>query len=188
MVWLILGLILFIGAHLLPTFTGLKKAVIARLGDKGFKGVVTAPSLAGLALIIYGSVALRGAPENTLLWTPPAWGVTLAYALMFVSFVMFAAANFPSKIRDAVKHPQVTALGVWALAHLFANGDLLSLLLFGAFLLFSIYDRISLARRNEQLKAPANGFGGDIKAIIGGGVLWAATVFWLHGWAGAPLL
>lgn len=188
MALLILGLILFIGAHLVPTFPAFRENLIARFGLNGYKLVVTLPSFAGLILIIFGASALRGSPANVSLWTPPAGSRHLAFALMFVSFVLFAAANFPSRIRDAVKHPQVTALGVWALAHLISNGDLLGLLLFGSFLLYAIYDRISVAARGVALKTPATGYGGDIKAIVAGGVLWAVTLFWLHGLAGAPLL
>jgi uncharacterized membrane protein len=188
MVWLILGLILFIGAHLVPTFSGFREGLVARFGLNGYKLVVTLPSLAGLILTIYGASAFRGSPGDVQLWSPPLWSHHLAFALMFVAFVLLASANIPSKIRDAVKHPMIASIAVWALAHLFANGDLLSVLLFGAFLLFAIYDRVSVAARGVALKAPANGFGGDITALVAGGALWAATLFWLHAWAGAPLL
>ena len=109
MALLILGLILFIGAHLVPTFPAFRENLIARFGLNGYKLVVTLPSFAGLILIIFGASALRGSPADINLWTPPAGSRHLAFALMFVSFVLFAAANFPSRIRDAVKHPQVTA-------------------------------------------------------------------------------
>jgi len=188
MVLLILGLIFFIGAHLIPTVPGLRDKLIARWGNNGYGAVVAVPALIGMVLIVVGASAFRSDPANLKIWTPPAGARHLSFALMLVSFVLFAAANFPSKIRDAVKHPQVTALGVWALAHLIANGDLMALILFGALLAFAIYDRVSLALRNAPLKAPATGLGGDVKAVAAGGVLWAATLFWLHGLAGVPLL
>ncbi|MCW2272536.1 NnrU family protein [Rhodoblastus acidophilus] len=188
MVWLILGLIFFIGGHLIPSVPGLRDKLIARFGLNGYAGFVALPSLIGMILIVVGTSAFRGAPGDIKLWTPPAGARHLSFVLMFIAFVLFAAANFPSKIRDAVKHPQVTALAVWALAHLISNGDLLALLLFGGLLLFAIFDRISLAVRRVPLRAPATGFGGDIKAIVVGAILWIATVFWLHGLAGAPLL
>ena len=188
MVWLILGLILFIGAHLIPTFPALQKGLTARFGLNGYKLVVTLPSFAGLILIVDGAVMFRGSPGDIQLWTPPVWSKHLAFVLMFAAFVLLAAASIPSKIRDAVKHPMVAAIMVWALAHLFANGDLLSLLLFGAFLLFSVYDRISVAARGVKPKEPAKGLAGDAKALVGGGVVWALTLFYFHGWAGAPLL
>ena len=188
MALLILGLILFIGAHLVPTFPGFREGLIARFGLNGYKLVITLPSFAGMILFIFGASALRGSPADLKLWTPPAGSRHLAIALMFFSFVLLAAANIPSKIRDVVKHPMITAVAVWAFAHLIANGDLLGLLLFGSFLLYAIYDRISVAARGVALKTPATGFGGDIKALVIGGALWALTLFWLHGLAGAPLL
>ncbi|MCW2314613.1 putative membrane protein [Rhodoblastus acidophilus] len=188
MALLILGLILFIGGHLIPTFPALREGLVKRFGLNGYKGLVTLPSFAGLLLIIFGASAFRGTPEDIKLWTPPLWTRHLAFALMFVSFVLLAAANIPSKIRDAVKHPMVASITVWALAHLIANGDLLALLLFGSFLLYSIYDRVSVMARGVALRAPAKGWTGDVKALAGGGVAWAVTLFWLHGLAGAPLL
>jgi len=188
MVWLILGLFLFIGAHLVPTFPALRETLVARLGLNGYKGVITVPAFAGLILIIYGASAFRGSAGDLKIWSPPDWTRYLSFALMFVSFVLIASGNFPSRIRDAVKHPMVASVAVWALAHLVANGDLLSLLLFGSFLVWAIYDRISVAARGVQIKPPAENFGGDVKAIIGGGLVWAVTLFWLHGLAGVPLL
>ncbi|MBB4197248.1 hypothetical protein CCR94_14550 [Rhodoblastus sphagnicola] len=188
MVLLVLGLILFLGSHLIPTFPAAREGLITRFGLNGYKGVVTLPAFAGMILIVFGASALRGSPADAQLWTPPHWTKHLTFVLMFVSFVLLAAANFPSKIRDAVKHPMVAAIAVWALAHLLANGDLLSLLLFGSFLVYAVYDRLSVTARGVALKAPATGLGGDIKALVAGGILWAVTLFWLHAWAGAPLL
>jgi hypothetical protein len=61
------------------------------------------------------------------------------------------------------------------------------LLLFGSFLAFAIYDRISVAAR-APTRALARSWGGDAAAIIVGVALWAATLFWLHALAGVPLL
>ena len=52
----------------------------------------------------------------------------------------------PSRIRSAVGHPMLTALMIWAFAHLLANGDLASVLLFGSLLGFAVYDRILRGR------------------------------------------
>jgi uncharacterized membrane protein len=188
MVWLIPGLILFIGGHLIPTFPALRDRLIARFGLNGYKLAVTLPSFAGLILIVYGAAAFRGSPGDARLWTPPLWSKHLSFVLMFLAFVLLASANIPSKIRDAVRHPMLAAVTVWALAHLLANGDLLALLLFGSFLLYSIYGRISVEARGVALKAPATGFAGDVKALVGGGAAWALTLFYVHAWAGAPLL
>lgn len=188
MVLLVLGLILFIGAHLIPTAPVFRESLVARLGLNGYKLGVTAASLIGLGLIVYGSVLTRGSPSDPQLWSPPIWSRHLSFLLMLVAFVLLAAANVPSHIRDAVKHPMLAAIVVWALAHLIANGDLLALLLFGSFLGYALYDRLSVVKRGIGVKVAANGFGGDAKAAAFGAAIWALVLFKLHAWAGAPLL
>ncbi len=188
MVTLIIGLILFFGAHVTPTFPAFRAGLAERFGLGPFKLAFTAVSLAGLILIILGVSAMRGSAEDARIWSPPVWSRHLAFALMLPAFVLIAAAYIPSHIRERVGHPMLAAIMIWALAHLFANGDLLALLLFGSFLAFADYDRISVSRRTFAARATARGWSGDVAALLVGFVLWAATLFWLHGLAGVPLL
>jgi uncharacterized membrane protein len=188
MAMLILGLVLFIGAHATPTFPDFRAALAARVGLGPYKLLFTVASLAGLVLIVLGASALRGSPADTAIWSPPLWTRHLALALMLPAFVLVASANIPSHIRDKARHPMLAGVKIWALAHLLANGDLLALLLFGSILAFAIYDRISLKRRAVAAKSPAQGWGGDAAAVVVGAALWAVTLFWLHPLAGVPLL
>jgi uncharacterized membrane protein len=188
MALLIIGLILFLGAHLAPTFTDFHADLVRKLGEKPTKGVSGLISLAGFVMIVYGVSALRGSEANVVLWYPPLWGRHLAITLMLPAFILLATSHIPSHIRDVVRHPMLTATIVWALAHLVANGDLLALLLFGSFLAFALYDRVSVAQRGLGPKKPARGWGGDAAAVVTGTVLWAATLFWLHPLAGVPIL
>ncbi|WP_294539343.1 NnrU family protein [uncultured Rhodoblastus sp.] len=185
---LVLGLVLFIGAHSTPTFPDFRTGLIERLGPGPYKLLFTAASLAGLVLIVVGASALRGSAEDLAIWSPPLWTRHLALALMLPAFVLIAAANIPSHIRDKARHPMLAGVKIWAFAHLLANGDLLALLLFGSFLAYAIYDRISLKRRAAEPKSPARGWGGDAAAALIGTALWAVTLFWLHPLAGVPVL
>ncbi len=188
MATLIIGLILFFGAHVTPTFPAFRAGLVERFGLGPFKGIFTAASLLGLILIIHGVSVMRGSAQDAWIWSPPVWSRHLAFALMLPAFVLIAAAYIPSHIREKVGHPMLAAIMIWALAHLFANGDLLALLLFGPFLAFAVYDRISVSRRAPAARAPAREWGGDVAALLVGVVLWAATLFWLHRLAGVPLL
>ncbi|MGO8737556.1 NnrU family protein [Rhodoblastus sp.] len=187
MAMFVCGLIFFFGAHLTPTFPQFRARLVERLGLGPYKLAFTAVSLAGLVLIVLGVSAFRGAPGDALLWSPPLWTRHLAFALMLPAFVLIASAYIPSRVRDKVGHPMLAAIVIWAVAHLLANGDLLALLLFGAFLAFALNDRMSVARRAVAPRKTAQGFGGDVAAVVVGAVLWAATLFWLHGLAGVPL-
>jgi uncharacterized membrane protein len=92
------------------------------------------------------------------------------------------AAYVPSRIRSAVGHPMLTALMIWAFAHLLANGDLASVLLFGSLLGYAVYDRLSVISRPSPgpLGTAKGGAINDILAIAAGLALYALMLFWGH--------
>ena len=55
----------------------------------------------------------------------------------------------------AVAHPMLAALMIWAFAHLLTNGDLASVLLFGSFLVYAAYDRLSVSGRPSPGPPPS---------------------------------
>jgi len=65
-------------------------------------------------------------------------------------------------------------------AHMLVNGDLASMLLFGAFLLWAVVDLIAVKRggRSPVVAAPRAKF--DVVAVGAGLALYAAFVLWLH--------
>lgn len=143
MTWLILGLLIFLGVHLLPTVPQLRQVVSNRLGDAPYRGVFTVLSLIGFLLIVYGKARAPFEP----IYLPPAWGPYAARALMLPAFILLVAAYAPTNIKRLVRHPMLLAVTLWALAHLLANGDLASLLLFGGFLIYAVFDAWSVTRR-----------------------------------------
>jgi uncharacterized membrane protein len=108
---------------------------------------------------------------------------------MLPAMILLVAAFVPSRIRTAAKHPMLAAIKFWALAHLVANGDLGSLVLFGSFLAFAVYDRISVKRRLAQQPPPApQGATGDIIVVAVGIALYLALMFGGHAaLIGVPL-
>ncbi len=181
MLFLILGLVIFLGCHALSMARGPRARLVERLGANGFKGLYTAVSLLGFVLIIYGFGAYRaGAWVNV--WHPPVWTKHLALLLNLPIFILLAATNSGGRIHAAVKHPMLLAVKIWATAHLLANGDLGGILLFGGFLVWAVLARISLKRR-EGVKlpvAPAGFTQRDWIAIGAGLVLWFVFARWLH--------
>ena len=188
MAYLISGLILFFAAHLVPTAPSVRAALAGRLGENIYKLGFSLVSGLGLVLIVFGVSAARGGEADVQLWYPPLWARHLTFALMLPAFVLIVSAYTPSHIRDWARHPMLAGVTLWAIAHLIANGDLLALLLFGAFLIFSIFDRLSVARREVPARPAARGWAGDAAALLVGIALWAATLLWLHALAGVPLL
>ncbi|MBC8057906.1 MAG: NnrU family protein, partial [Rhizobiales bacterium] len=82
------------------------------------------------------------------------------------------------------KHPMLLAVKFWALAHLLANGMLVDLILFGAFLAWAVLDRIAVKKRPVQRATPgaAPSAANDVIALVGGLGLYALFVFWAHQW------
>jgi uncharacterized membrane protein len=179
MTLLIIGIAVFLGIHTLPTISGLRETLAARLGTAGYKVFFSLLSIAGFALLVYG---FAQAPTIQV-WTPPPWTRWVAIVLMLPAFIFLVAAYVPGQIKAKLKHPFLVAIKTWALAHLIANGDLASIILFGSFLAYAVYDRITLKHREPTSLIGVKGGGGpgnDLVAIVLGAVLYVLFLVWLH--------
>ena len=150
MTWLVLGLLVFLGAHSVRLVADdWRTAQLARIGEARWKGVYSLISVVGLGLIVWGYGQARGAP--LALWPSPVWTRHLAAVLTLPVFVLLVAAYLPrSHIKAWIGHPMVAGVALWALAHLLANGNLADLALFGSFLAWAVADFVS-ARRRDRL-------------------------------------
>jgi uncharacterized membrane protein len=178
MALLIIGIIVFLGFHLLPTVPGLRERLVGRLGEGGYRGLFSLLSVAGLALLIYG---FAEAPLIQI-WSPPAWTRWVAIVLMLPAFIFLVAAYVPGQIKAKLKHPFLVAVKTWALAHLIANGDLASLILFGSFLAYAVYDRIAIKARQPhgvEIQGPVTPRN-DVIAVVLGTALYVVFLVWLH--------
>jgi len=180
---LVAGLILFLGVHSVSIVApGWREAQIARRGERLWKGVYALASLAGLLLLIYGYGLARQSP--VVLYTPPVGLRHVALLLMVPVFPLLFAAYLPGRIARMAKHPMLLAVKFWATAHLLANGTLADVLLFGAFLLWAVADRISVKRRVVPHKvpgAPASALN-DVIVVVGGLLVYVAFMFKAHVW------
>ncbi len=176
---LILGLILFLGAHVFVTFRAPRGRAIAKLGN-GYRALFSVVSLLGLVLITYGFGEYRALGWIDV-WSPPAFTRHIAALLMLFAVILLTATYIPSHIRAKTKHPMLAGVKAWALAHLLANGDLGSILLFGSFLAWGVYARIAAKRRgdNGASNSPA-GWGNDIMVVLLGIVIYLALGFAFH--------
>jgi uncharacterized membrane protein len=192
MALLIIRLVLFFGIHVVPMSPSLKASLIARFGERSYKLAFSILSGVGLVLFVIGFGGLRGSAHDIQLWSPPTWSQHLAFALMLPAFILIVAAYVPSHIRAwAGGHPMLLGVILWALAHLVANGDLASLLLFGSFLVWAVLDRISAGKRAAlgPLGRRSGYVSGDLIAIVIGGALYGLMLKWGHELiAGVPLL
>lgn len=188
MALLILGLVIFLGAHTFTTFRDSRSALVARLGSNGYRGVFSLVAGVGLILIIWGFGRYRA--EGLIpVWYPPAGMRHLTMLLVWIAFVSLAAAYSPAgKIKGLLRHPMLVGIKAWALGHLLANGDLGGMILFAAFLLWAVYDRIALKRRGDN-GAPRHGFAiGDGIAVAGGTAAYVAMILLHPVLIGVPVI
>lgn len=186
MMALILGLVIFLGVHLLPTNPALRDGLVARFGIGGYKAIFAILSLAGFIITVLGYHKMQLHPgKNPILYDPPVWMRHITLALMLPAMILLVASNVPSRIRNAVRHPQLMALKLWSLGHLLANGDLASLLLFGSFLAYAVYDLVSVKKRGALgplgTRQPGS-IMNDVLVVVIGVALYAALLFGGHQW------
>lgn len=136
MTLLVAGLVVFFGVHLVPASPRLRARLVGGIGEWPYKGAFSVVALAGLAMVVAG----MGRAPHVALWQPPAGSAAVAAILMGPALILLAAANFRNNIRRVARHPMSLGVLLWSLSHLWANGDLDSLLLFGGFAAFALFD------------------------------------------------
>jgi uncharacterized membrane protein len=192
MTWLLLGLVLFLGAHSTRIFAdGWRTKTLEAWGEKPFKGVLALVSLVGFYGLIVGYAQVR--MEPVVIWQPPIATRHISVLLMLFASILLVAAYIPANhFKVRLGHPMVLSVKVWALAHLLANGNLADLLLFGAFLAWSVMNFKS-ARARDRAKAESQALVQDesvqttlpktsatLMTVVVGAGLWAIITFVLH--------
>ena len=180
MVTLILGLVIFLGFHSIAIVApDWRERTMQRMGKGAWKALYAIASLIGFVLIVYGYGQAR--MEPTVLYIPPLWTRHLSALLMLPVFPLLFAAYLPWRIKTALKHPMLAAVKFWALAHLIANGMLADVLLFGSFLAWAVFDRISFKRRTQpDLRTAPASKANDAIAVIAGLIVYVVFAMWLH--------
>lgn len=169
MIWLWLGVIVWSVVHAIPSLApGLRAGLIERLGDNGYK--------IGFALAIVGSIVLmvlgwRSAAVG-IVYEPPGFGRHLAMLLMLAAFLLFAFSHGKSNLKRFIRHPQLSAVVVWAIAHLLANGDSRSVVLFGVLGLWALIEMVLLNRRDgDWVRPEARPLTQEIRPVAIGAVI-----------------
>lgn len=176
MIWLILGVLLWSGAHL---FKRLAPDLRASWGDKA-KGPISLVLLLSLVLMVVGYRMSDGA----VFWgrTPMLAGIN--NLLMLVSIYLFAAAGMKTRITARIRHPQLAGVKAWALGHLLVNGDVPSFILFGGMLVWAVFSVIQINNMEPDWKKPTEfSTGKEIGAAVGTVLVFGAIAM-IHTWLG----
>lgn len=151
MTWLVGGIALFSITHLaIALAPALRSKLGSAMGPGMFRAVFSALALAGLAMIVIGWRSTM----PVAIYAPPAWGPTLALLLMFVAVFLFGAAHAKTNIKRFVRHPQLSSVLLWSVAHLVSNGDSRSLILFGSLGVWAMIEMPLINRRDGEWLRP----------------------------------
>ena len=172
MLILLAGMVIFIGIHIVPWFPDTRQRLAERYGEMGYKGRFSVIAFAGLGLIIYGKAVADFVP----LWQPPTWGSHVTVAIMLPALILFPAADMPGHIRRILRHPMLIGILLWSGAHLLANGDMASALLFGGFFVYALLDLISVNRRNKVKGSKPPQLKFDVIAAVAGIILYVLLI------------
>lgn len=182
MLMFLAGLVIFYGVHVFSAIRSRApgKDLRTRMGYGPFMGLYSVLSLIGFILIIYGYGATRGLG---LLYNPPTWLAHINLVLTIPALILLVASQLPAGyIKKASKHPMLLAVKLWALGHLLANGEINSVILFGSFLAYAVFDRIMVKRRGDNGPGPETTLNPmmDVISVGAGAIVWAAIALWLH--------
>ena len=150
MTWLVLGVLLWSAAHLLPSAGApLRARAVERLG-RAYQGVFALTILASIGLMVLGWRSTL----PTAVYAPPAWGSAASNVLVFLALLLFVASGMTTNIKRVIQHPQLTGMATWAAAHLLSNGELRSLVLFGGLGLWAIAAILFINHRDGAWEKP----------------------------------
>lgn len=174
MIYILLGLALWVSAHM---FKRVLPDMRESLGNKGRPIVAIAIAL-GVALMIYG---YRGS-EDDYLYDLPEWGWIANNILMFFALVLMDIGRAKGVVRTWIRHPMLTGVLLWGIAHLLVNSDTASVLLFGGLASWAVLQMLAINMREGAWQRPEKGsVAADIKFVAIASALYAAIVaahFW----------
>lgn len=179
MIWLATGVLLWSGVHLFPCLAvEPRQRLIARMGEQPYKGVFALSLVVAIVLMVLG---WRSAVPHAV-YSPPAWSALAANLLMVVALALFVASALPTNLKRVIRHPQLAGFALWAGAHLLANGDRRSLLLFGGLGLWAVLAILFINRRDGAwVKPDPLPMAAEVK-LVAITILAFAVLFFAHPW------
>lgn len=176
MLLLILGVALWSGAHL---FKRIAPAARRSMGASG-RAMVTAALIFATVMMVIGYRAADGA----FFWGPSAAMKGINNLLMLVSVYLFAAAGMKTALARRMRHPMLMGVVVWSVAHLLANGDVPSFVLFGGLGLWAVAEMIVINRAEPRWTPPAPQPRSREFMAIGGTLIVYGVLALAHIWLG----
>lgn len=179
MIWLVIGVLLWSAAHL---FKRILPEVRASMGKAGRGGV----ALAILASVVLMVIGYRAA-EYQEVYFLPLWVWHLNNLLMLFAVFLTGVGQAKGVIAAKMRHPMLTGVLVWALAHLLVNGDVASLILFGGIGIWALAEIIVINRAEGPWTPPEPGPIRKDLAVAAVSVVLYGLFAGVHYWLGHPV-
>lgn len=185
MIYLVLGLALWSAVHFVPSLgLSYKKSLQGRIGPNAYRGLFSILILLSVALIVLGWRSSIPSP----LYYLPGFAQSGAIFLLVVAFILLGAANYKTRIKRVIRHPQLTGVALWSTAHLLLNGDTRSVLLFGTLGVWAVLEIVFINKRDgEWVKPPAPSWAWEVVGVLISLVVFAVVVYLHPYFAGVPV-
>jgi uncharacterized membrane protein len=184
---LILGLVIWIAVHLYPSVApASRQQLIVRIGNNAYQGIFSILLIAGLIAIVFGW--RNTGPVH--LYTPVEELRHPAMLLVVIGFILMVAASFPTRIKQVIRHPQLTGVLIWAVAHLLLNGDSRSVLVFTAIVTWSAVSMLTINRRDGSWLKPTvpTGWAREVVMLVVSLIVAAVVVRFHYYLSGVALI
>ena len=177
MLMLITAAAIFLGIHLLIAGTRARDAITALIGERAYLALFSLASLAAIAWLAMSYNAAQAGANNPLLYDLGRGAHDMGIVAIAIAFWLGVQGLFtpnPTSVQQEAaatkegtvqgvlritRHPFLWGVIIWSVFHLAANGDKASVILFGTFLLLSLFGTFSIdAKRKRKMGEAWNGF------------------------------
>lgn len=174
-IYLIIGVLLFGLIHMYPAvFTNNRKALIGKIGEGPYKGIFSLLVILSIVLIVFGW-RITGAVD---VYEPPIWASLATLILMYPMLFLFISARAGSNIKRIFRHPQLSSICLWGIAHLLSSGESRAIALFGGLAVWALIQMIFLNKRDGEWQKPEPlPLSSDIKVSIIAMVAYVALAY-----------
>ena len=179
MTLLVCGILLFALVHFVPSFApSLRAGAFRRIGEGGYKGIFSLLLLASFALMIIGWRSVQPIP----VYLPPFALHKVALGLLAIAFLLMAVSARNSRLRLLIRHPQLTGVALWGIAHLLLNGENRSIALFGGMTLWALIEIVAISRRQGVwIKGETPSWGAEALNVVIA-VITVCVIVYVHPW------
>jgi uncharacterized membrane protein len=189
MVYVLLGALLFGGAHLLSIMLpNQRDALKSVVGVKAWPALYGISSVLGIVFFVLAYRAMSGGQLGENLYQPWPQGKHLVMLLALVMFILLGASMGKGYIKLYVRHPMSLGIALWAGGHLLVNGERAVVWLFGTLFVVALADLVfSFARGKRPNHVPQ--IKSDLRAVLIGVVAYAIFLFGFHPYIlGVPVV